>query len=139
MNEPCKTTSQDGAARYQGYEIKARWLIAFLVVLIVCAIAGNAILLKMFHRMASRVRAVDAPRSALDVPVPPATAEPRLQPNSQSNGLPAEDLASMRIAEDRILQQLGWQVDQATHQVRVPDALARQVVQRMQPTTRGAP
>jgi hypothetical protein len=101
-----------------------------LVIFVICFVAFAAVtyvalwfLLKLEN---GRVRDADRPRSLVAVVRYPLNAPP-LQPTQTHDRRPQEDLVVMYRQEDRVFADMGWTVDQNTHEARLPDALVQRV------------
>ena len=104
------------------------WFVFWFVAVAVVIHVGLWLLIKQYDR---DFRQAEQPTSVIaDGPaVPPGEQGPPLQPSTPHDALPREDLAAMHQAEDEVFARLGW-VDQATHTVRVPDAVVSAVAHR---------
>jgi hypothetical protein len=104
------------------------WFVVWFVAVAAVIHVALWILVKQYDR---DFRQADQPVNVIadTGAVPHGEQGPPLQPSTGHDALPREDLAGMRQSEDEVFGRLGW-VDQATHAVRVPDAIVSAVAKR---------
>ncbi|HEY1629320.1 MAG TPA: hypothetical protein VGF52_05645, partial [Tepidisphaeraceae bacterium] len=110
---------------YEPHDLKAKWIVWFVVSFIVIAAAIQLMLWLVLVKIGSDQRFVDQPRSVLSSQLPPPS--PSLQPTEHHDATPPQDLEAMRKHEDAVFSQLGWDVNSQTHQTIVPDDVVNRV------------
>ena len=110
---------------YQPEAIRVRGLVIFVICFVITAAVLHVGIWFLQMALDSRNRGVDMPRSAVQADVTPP--DHPLQPSVGHDTLPFQDMEALRRQEDGMFQKLGWQVDRATHEADVPDAIIQRV------------
>jgi hypothetical protein len=124
---------------HQHSTISLRGLIRFLVAMVVTAVVIHVVIWLVFVGLRARSERADVPVSGTRAGYLPPPA-PQLQPSVGHDELPVTDVGQMNTRDRAEFERRGW-VDRQTGEVRIPDAVARQVIamtQQQPPATRPA-
>lgn len=130
---------------YEPQRVPVRGILLFIMLFAIALAAIQALVWWIMRVYEKQNDYLDAPASAVRHEGPPPA--PNLQPSLGHNSQPREDLESLRRQEDAIFDGLGWNVNAATHEVKIPPALVSRLAadeqsrarQQVPPTTTGKP
>jgi len=126
-------SSESLDAGYEASGVNVRALAWFVVGLAITAIVvhvGVWYLLVGYERQEEKHERAASALQVLEQPAPP---RPRLQPNPFDNdphANPPVDLQKMYADEDAKFRQMGWAVDEKTHELTIPPQYVEQVIQQ---------
>ena len=118
--------------------IRLRGMIWFFIWFFVGLIALHLVILAVYFAYVRDAAKESVPITGLNNEqvtrsIPP---EPRLQPSIAHDRLARVDLAELQARDVAEFRRRGW-VDEKSGEVKIPPAIAEQVVKMSQPTTRG--
>ena len=123
--------SRESIARgYEDNHLRPKWLGIFVAGFVALAVVSHATLWYVMKGIANNPRSVDRPRTGVALQIDQPNGSPPLQPSPSHDVGPKEDLASLRLLEDQVFEQLGWSRDAQTGAFLPPPFVVHAVASR---------